>query len=69
MAADVQSWLDNGANYGWLLKGNENDFPTAKRFDSHENPEPDYRPVLTVGYTEEPTPVDRTTWGKIKVLY
>jgi hypothetical protein len=69
MAADVQSWLDNGENYGWLLFGDEQVYPSAKRFDSHENPVEDYCPVLTVSYTEEPTPVDKATWGKIKVLY
>lgn len=51
MVADVQGWLDNPAsNFGWLLKGNESDSSTAKRFDSRENLIAADRPILTVTY-------------------
>lgn len=51
MAADVQSWLaDPPGNYGWLLKGNEEESVTTKRFDSRENEDLGVRPLLTVEY-------------------
>jgi len=52
MGADVQSWLDDpGRNFGWILTGNEGQLQTARRFDSRENPQVNFRPVLTVEYT------------------
>jgi hypothetical protein len=55
LAADVQAWLDDpGANYGWVLIGDESTGGTSKRFDSRENPNPDYRPRLEISYVPEP---------------
>jgi FtsP/CotA-like multicopper oxidase with cupredoxin domain len=49
LAADVQAWVDNPtSNLGWLLKGDETDSHTAKRFDSREGPVP---PQLIVNFT------------------
>lgn len=57
MVADVQSWLDQPTQaYGWLLKGNEDLPMTAKRFDTRENEEPSFQPVLRVEYTAVPEP-------------
>ncbi|MDA0988012.1 MAG: DNRLRE domain-containing protein [Chloroflexi bacterium] len=54
MVADVQAWLDDpSSNFGWLLKGNEVDFQTAKRFDSKERISEATRPVLIIVW--EPT--------------
>jgi len=51
MVQDVQFWLSNPANnFGWLVRGNETTFPTAKRFATRENLTPANRPVLTVLY-------------------
>jgi len=51
MVADVQDWVSNPSeNFGWLIKGNETDIATAKRFDSRTNPTPAYRPLLPVEY-------------------
>ncbi len=51
MVEDVQGWLqDPGSNYGWIILGNENLIPTAKRFDSRENPIESNRPRLNVAY-------------------
>jgi len=51
MAAEVQAWLNSPAsNFGWLVRGNETAFPTAKRFATHENLTPANRPLLTVFY-------------------
>lgn len=52
MAADVQSWLEQPEqNFGWLLRGNENAAPTARRFDTRENDIAAFRPVLRVYYS------------------
>jgi hypothetical protein len=52
LAADVQTWIaDSASNHGWLLRGGEASFPTAKRFDSSEESSADERPQLTVVYT------------------
>jgi len=50
LVADVQSWLDSpSTNFGWLVKNvNENDVPTAKRFDSRQNAMPSERPILRI---------------------
>ena len=52
LAADVQSWLDDpSSSFGWILVGNESAFPTSKRFDSRDHPDPAVRPRLTVEFT------------------
>ena len=52
MVADVQSWLDDPvSNHGWVLKGNEEDNRTAKRFDSREHATAGNRPQITVEFT------------------
>ena len=57
MLAEVQDWLDNpGDNYGWLLQGDETANMTAVRFDSRENPDANFRPMLLVEYTSVPAP-------------
>lgn len=49
LVADVQSWVDNpAANFGWLVRGNEDESRTAKRFNSRESANP---PQLLVEYT------------------
>ena len=51
LVGDVQAWLDGpGANFGWLIMGNESRTTTAKRFDSRENGDEATRPVLKVEY-------------------
>ena len=55
MAADVEGWLDDpSSNFGWLLKGNESEIGTAKRFDSREISMGDRRPMLMVEFTPPP---------------
>jgi hypothetical protein len=50
-------WLDTPtSNHGWALLGPEGGGATAKRFDSHENLDPDVRPRLVVDYTPIPEP-------------
>ena len=56
MVSDVQSWVDNGNNFGWLIKGNENAAGSAKRFASREDTsDPEWQPSLSVTY-RIPTP-------------
>ena len=51
MVADVQGWLDNrDNNFGWLLKGDESETGSAKRFDSKDNNEGGQKPTLTVEF-------------------
>ncbi len=57
MVTDVQSWLDSpSTNYGWVVRGNEEDIQTAKRFASRENSDSSLRPVLVVEYVPVPAP-------------
>jgi hypothetical protein len=77
MVADVQAWLDDpGANFGWFILGDEEQFPSAKRFDSRQHPEPANRPALTITYVPSPgasllllagaaaaTPLRRRRWA------
>ncbi len=59
MVADVQLWLDDPASdFGWIVMGNEAQQPTTKRFDTHENVEATFQPVLTVTYEPPPCPAD-----------
>jgi hypothetical protein len=52
MVNDVQAWLNApSTNFGWLLRGAENVATNSKRFDTRENPNSDFRPLLTVNYT------------------
>jgi hypothetical protein len=56
LVADVQAWLDAPANnFGWLLRGDELNQPTAKRFDSRENPDQFLRPTLQVTFIPGPS--------------
>ena len=60
MINDVQMWLDNPkSNFGWTIVGNEDTYPTAKKFDSRTSPLIKQRPVLTIDYTlANPCPAD-----------
>jgi hypothetical protein len=51
LLGDVQGWLGSpSGNFGWLVKGNESVFHTAKRFGTREYPSASGRPLLTVTY-------------------
>ena len=54
MVSDVQLWVDDpNQNFGWLVKGNEDDPQTAKRFNTHENLDEASRPVLTIAFSTD----------------
>ncbi len=68
MVADVQQWLDQpDSNHGWGVFAADEFLPiSAKRFDTRENADPTFQPLLTVDYT---TSCQQTIWdGKIKGL-
>ncbi len=51
LAADVQAWLDDdNANHGWMIITDEEN-PSAKRYNTREDPNPSNRPVLRVTYS------------------
>jgi hypothetical protein len=51
LVADVQAWVDDpSSNHGWILRGEEGEPGTAKRFDSREAPASGDRPRLRVVY-------------------
>ncbi|MFO0860050.1 MAG: DNRLRE domain-containing protein [Phycisphaerales bacterium] len=52
LIADVQSMLDNpAANHGWILRGNESDPQSAKRFSTREEADSSVRPSLFIEYS------------------
>ena len=54
---DVQIWATNpGANFGWLLRGDESMTNSALRFGSREAAVATNRPQLTILYTAVPEP-------------
>lgn len=57
LVADVQAWADESAgNFGWIIRSDETEVRTAKRFVSREGAVVDQRPVLTVEYALIPEP-------------
>ena len=55
MLADIQAWLDDpSTNFGWLLRGNEAQNRTTKRFHSKEHLVEINRPVLSLWYVGGP---------------
>ena len=54
MVVDVQSWLDSGSNFGWILVGDEGTDGSAKGFSSREDGTAANRPQLTIDFTTVP---------------
>ncbi|HET9940292.1 MAG TPA: DNRLRE domain-containing protein [Candidatus Eisenbacteria bacterium] len=66
LAGDVHGWTSQTSpNYGWILIGDEVTIRSVREFSSREGGAP---PQLTIHYSVA-TPVNQTTWGKIKILY
>src|SRR5262249_55970832 len=53
LLSDVQSWLDSPqANFGWVLVADDESLPqSARRFDTRENQNPVFRPILQIQFT------------------
>jgi len=70
MVSAVQLWLDQpDLNFGWLLQGEEDEASSAKRIDSREVATWALRPVLTIEFEPPGSPVEPSTWGRVKGLY
>ncbi|HEX5032305.1 MAG TPA: DNRLRE domain-containing protein [Candidatus Eisenbacteria bacterium] len=66
LASDVHGWTSQTSpNYGWMLIGDEVNTRSVREFSSREGGTP---PQLTIHYSVA-TPVNQTTWGKIKIRY
>ncbi len=57
MVADVQDMLDNGGNFGWIVRGNEVDARSAEQWASRQNGTMGMRPSLTIDFTPPATAV------------
>lgn len=57
LVADVQAWAAGSAgNFGWVIRSDETDVRTAKRFVSREGALAEQRPMLAVEYALVPEP-------------
>ena len=66
LASDVHGWTSQTfANFGWMLIGDEVTPRAVRQFSSREGASP---PRLVIHYSAA-TPVQQTTWGKIKIRY
>lgn len=68
LSADVQAWLAQDGDHGWIVIGDESVPGTARRFDSREYPTPERRPWLALHYSLA-TPAESRTWGGLKRHY
>lgn len=52
LVADVQSWVSLPTqNFGWMLRGDESQERTSKRFDSRQSANPSTKPQLIITFT------------------
>jgi hypothetical protein len=70
LVADVQSWVsDPTQNFGWMLRGDESQERTAKRFDSRQSSNPNTKPQLIVTFTPPSSnPADINSDGAVNGL-
>ncbi len=52
LAADVQSWIDGGANHGWVMTADVSEPRTVRQIASRESVNPSSRPTLIVVFEE-----------------
>jgi len=70
LVADVQGWLVNpSSSYGWIVLGAEGGTSNARRFDTRENVEPAFRPVLRIEYVTGQVDAAPGAWTVVKSLY
>lgn len=56
MIQDVQAWLDDpSSNFGWILRGNDVDLGTARKYYQREEADSALRPTLAIGFELLPT--------------
>jgi hypothetical protein len=62
MLADVQRWIAGPvSNFGWILRGDEVNNNSSKRFDTRENETAANHPTLIIDYTPIPAPASFLT--------
>ncbi|MGB0715112.1 MAG: DNRLRE domain-containing protein [Phycisphaerae bacterium] len=58
LVADVQGWVDfPDTNFGWILRGDEENSPSTFRFDSAQNLESPQTPIVTITFQPPGDPV------------
>jgi hypothetical protein len=63
VVADVNAWIASPAtNFGWILRGTEENPYEAQRFASRENTSASSRPKLLVSYSSAPQPTRYENW-------
>ncbi len=63
LAVDVQSWINNPSiNFGWCLRGPENDLLVARRFTSRNSTNASQRPRLVLQYAFTIPPTHFESW-------
>jgi hypothetical protein len=70
LVADVQAWVNTPAqNFGWMLRGDESQERTAKRFDSRQSSNSSTKPQLIITFTPPVTnPADINRDGSVNGL-
>ncbi|MEM6801895.1 MAG: DNRLRE domain-containing protein [Bacteroidota bacterium] len=69
MVADVQAWLDDPTtNFGWMIRGNENQAKTAKKLDSREAAMEARRPTLKIFYQQNATNIEDLEAVSLKIF-
>jgi hypothetical protein len=64
LVADIQGWVDSpSTNFGWILIGDEQQFPSAKAFHTREHATPSLQPMLTVTWLPPAATVTSTGTG------
>jgi len=70
ITAAVQAWVSGTPNWGLMLTAGYSPTTFSESFYSDDAVTPANRPLLSVTFTPPPgTPVEPSTWGKVKALY
>ncbi len=65
LVADVQSWVDGGANHGWVMVGDVSTPRTVRKIASRENSNASHRPTLIVEWEISGSPADLNDDGLV----
>jgi hypothetical protein len=70
LVSDVQALLtDPETNFGWLLRGDEEEPSTVRGFDTRESGIESNRPALLIDFDPTETAIKNGTWSRVKQLY
>ncbi len=69
LTEDVTDWLhEPDANFGWIIRGDENSTANTKRFSSRQNGDQNQHPLLVIEYLVPPTGACCLPDGSCEVL-